>query len=240
LTKRTLGVSLVTLLVAVLTVSPIAMLVYGSLHSTPPGESGRFSFDGYRAIFSAGNGMVLLNTAGIALLETGLSLVLALLLAWIVARTDTPGRRTLEALITLPFFIPPVLTAAAWGMLATPRSGLINLAWTALTGSQKPLVNIYSYAGVVWHIMQYTTPFLFLMTATALRSMDPALEESSRMSGASQWTTFRRVTLALILPVTTSGIILAFVRGVEAFESPLFFWNAGADRSCHHGDLQSH
>jgi iron(III) transport system permease protein len=150
-------------------------------------------------------------------------MALALALAWLVARTDIPGRGILEALITLPFFIPPVLTATAWGMLATPKGGLINLAWTGLTGSHQPLVNIYSYGGVVWHIMQYTTPFLFLMLVTALRSMDPALEESSRMSGASQWTTFRRVTLTLLLPVTSSGLILAFVRGVEAFESPLIF-----------------
>jgi iron(III) transport system permease protein len=84
-------------------------------------------------------------------------------------------------------------------------------------------VNIYSYGGIVWHMMQYTTPFLFLLFATAFKSMDPSLEESSRMSGASPWATFRRVTLTLMLPVTTSAFILAFVRGVEAFESPMFF-----------------
>jgi iron(III) transport system permease protein len=53
--------------------------------------------------------------------------------------------------------------------------------------------------------------------------MDPALEESSRMSGASPFRTFLRVTLGLMLPVTTGGFLLAFVRGVEAFESPMFF-----------------
>jgi iron(III) transport system permease protein len=53
--------------------------------------------------------------------------------------------------------------------------------------------------------------------------MDPALEESSRMSGASAWTTFRRVTLGLMLPVTTSAFILSFIRGVESFESALIF-----------------
>jgi iron(III) transport system permease protein len=72
-------------------------------------------------------------------------------------------------------------------------------------------------------MMQYTTPFLFLLFVTAFRSLDPSLEESSRMSGASSWTTFRRITLSLMLPVTTSAFILAFVRGVEAFESPMFF-----------------
>jgi iron(III) transport system permease protein len=108
-------------------------------------------------------------------------------------------------------------------MLATPKGGLINLAWSGLTGSREPLVNIYSYGGVVWHMMQYSTPFLFLLMVGAFKSMDPALEESSRMSGASAWTTFRRVTLGLMLPVTTSAFLLSFIRGVESFESALIF-----------------
>ena len=115
-----------------------------------------------------------------------------MLLAWIVARTDTPGRGVLEVLITLPFFIPPILTAMAWGMLGNPQVGMINLAWKAVTGSQTSPINVYSYGGVVWHMMQYSTPFLFLFVVDAFRAMDPALEESSRMCGASRWTTFRR------------------------------------------------
>src|SRR6185369_15665695 len=206
-----------------LTAYPLAMLVYGSLHTTPPGEAGSFNLDGYRAMLSSANARVLLNTVGLSLVKTGLAMTLALFLAWIVARTDTPYRDTLEVLITLPFYIPPILTAMAWGMLATPKGGLINLAWTALTGRPEPLVNIYSYGGVVWHMMQYSTPFLFLLMVGAFKSMDPALEESSRMSGASSWTTFRRVTLGLMLPVTTSAFILSFIRGVESFESALVF-----------------
>ena len=221
--RARLALGVLILLLGVLTLYPLGMLLYGSLHTAPPGEPGGFSLAGYRALLSSRNAAVLANTLGISLVKTLLSMGLALGLAWIVARTDTPGRRTLESLIALPFFIPPILTATAWGMLATPRGGLINLAWTGITGSPEPLVNVYSYGGVIWHMMQYTTPFLFLLFAAALRSMDPSLEESSRMSGASAWTTFRKVTLSLMLPVTTSGFILAFVRGVEAFESPLFF-----------------
>ncbi len=216
-----LGLLLAVLLF--LTAYPMGMLVYGSLHTTPPGAAGSFNLDGYRAMLSRTNALVLLNTIGLSLVKTGLALVLALFLAWIVARTDTPYRDTLEILITLPFYIPPILTAMAWGMLATPKGGLINLGWTALTGLREPLVNIYSYGGVVWHMMQYSTPFLFLLLVSGLRAMDPTLEESSRTSGASQWTTFRRVTLGLMLPVTTSAFLLSFIRGVESFESALIF-----------------
>ena len=219
--KVALGLLLAVLLF--LTAYPMGMLVFGSLHTTPPGAAGSFNLDGYRAMLSRSNAFVLLNTIGLSLVKTGLALVLALFLAWIVARTDTPYRDTLEILITLPFYIPPILTAMAWGMLATPKGGLINLGWTALTGLREPLVNIYSYGGVVWHMMQYSTPFLFLLLVSGLRAMDPTLEESSRTSGASQWTTFRRVTLGLMLPVTTSAFLLSFIRGVESFESALIF-----------------
>jgi iron(III) transport system permease protein len=220
---RNLALALLVALLLFLTAYPMAMLLYGSLHTTPPGEAGTFNLDGYRAMLSRSNAVVLLNTIGLSLVKTGLAMTLAIFLAWVIARTDTPYRDALETLITLPFYIPPILTAMAWGMLATPKGGLINLAWTALTGSREPLVNIYSYGGVVWHMMQYSTPFLFLLIVGAFRSMDPALEESSRTSGASAWTTFRRVTLGLMLPVTTSAFLLSFIRGVESFESALIF-----------------
>jgi iron(III) transport system permease protein len=220
---RNVALGLLLAVLLFLTAYPMGMLIYGSLHTTPPGEAGTFNLDGYRAMLSRQNGLMLLNTIGLSLVKTGFALVFALFLAWVVARTDTPYRNTLEVLVTLPFYIPPILTAMAWGMLASPKGGAINLAWTALTGSREPLVNVYSYGGVVWHMMQYSTPFLFLLLVSAFRSMDPTLEDSSRMSGASPWTTFRRVTLGLMLPVTTSAFILSFIRGVESFESALIF-----------------
>ncbi len=220
--RHVVVLSLVALL-SVLAVYPLAMLFFGSIHSTPPGAPGEFDLSGYRAIASAETLKILANTVWISLLKTALSLGLAVLLAWIVARTDTPGARVLEVLITLPFFLPPILTAMAWGMLANPTVGVINLAWKWATGAGEPLVNVYSFGGVVWHMMQYSTAFLFLIVVDVFRAMDPALEEASRMSGAGRLQTFRRVTLVLMLPALSSAFILSFIRGVESFESPLFF-----------------
>lgn len=220
---RTLGMTLLIALLAVLTLYPMAMLFYGSLHSTPPGIAGEFNLNGYLGLATTENFTVLMNTIGLSLAKTVLSMALAILLAWIVARTDTPFRGTLEVLITLPFFIPPILTATAWAMLGNAQAGTINLAWKALTGSAAPLVDVYSYGGVVWHMMQYSTPFIFLFVVDAFRAMDPALEESSRMSGATRWQTFWRITFALMLPVTTSAFLLSFIRGMESFESAVFF-----------------
>ena len=220
---RPAGIAALILILCFLSLYPMLMLLYGSLHSTPPGMAGTFNLDGYIAIATPENLVVLANTVGISLIKTVLALALAVLLAWIVARTDTPFRGTLEILITLPFFIPPILTATAWAMLGNAQVGTINLAWRWLTGSDGTLVNVFSWGGVVWHMMQYSTPFIFLFVVDAFRAMDPSLEESSRMSGATRWQTFWRITFGLMLPVTSSAFLLSFIRGMESFESAVFF-----------------
>ncbi len=220
---RNLAMLALVIFLSFLTLYPLAMLLYGSLHSTPPGMAGEFNLNGYASIMTARNLGVLLNTVGISMAKTVPALTLAVLLAWIVARTDTPFRAQLEVLITLPFFVPPILTAMAWGMLGNPQVGLINQVYKAITGASAPLINVYSYGGVVWHMVQYSTPFLFLFIVDLFRAMDPSLEESSRMCGATRWRTFRSITLMLMLPALTNSFILSFIRGIESFESPLFF-----------------
>jgi iron(III) transport system permease protein len=220
---RIAGLALLVAILAFLSVYPLSMLLYGSLHSTPPGMAGTFNLDGYRDILTRENLLTLLNTVGISLAKTVPSLALAVLLAWILARTDTPCRGALEVLVTLPFFIPPILTAMAWGMLGNPQVGLLNQLYQWITGSSTAPINVYSYGGVVWHMMQYSVPFLFLLIVDAFRAMDPSLEEAARMCGASRFRTFRTITLQMMLPALTSGAILSFIRGIENFESPLFF-----------------
>ena len=220
---RPLGMTALILVLGFLSLYPMGMLLYGSLHSTPPGVPGEFNLNGYLGLLTAQNAQILLDTVVLSFVKTMLAVALAILLAWIIARTDTPGRGVLEMLITLPFFIPPILTATAWAMLGNAQVGTINLAWRWLSGTDSTLVNVYSWAGVIWHMMQYSTPFMFLFIVDAFRAMDPSLEESSRMSGASRWQTFWRITFGLMLPVTTSAFILSFIRGIESFESPVFF-----------------
>ena len=146
---RPAGIAALILMLCFLTLYPMVMLLYGSLHSTPPGIAGRPSTStATPASPRPRTCAVLANTVGISLVKTMLSLALAILLAWIIARTDTPGRGVLEVLITLPFFIPPILTATAWAMLGNAQVGTINLVWRWLTHSDGTLVDVYSYGGV--------------------------------------------------------------------------------------------
>lgn len=220
--RRWWGGAALTVILAFLAGYPVAMLIYGSFRSTPPAEAGSLSITGYQAVARLA-GPVIVNTVVISAVHTVVALGVALILAWLVARTDLPFRTTFEVVISLPFYIPPLITAVAWGMLAGPRTGLINQVWSSLTRSQHSLVNPYSYGGIVWHMMQYAMPFIFLLLVPAFRNLDTSLEEAGRISGGSRWHTMRRITLPLLLPVISSAVLLSFTRGLEAFESPLIF-----------------
>lgn len=220
---RLAGVTLLVLILAFLAVYPLTMLFYGSIHSSPPGMAGTFNLQGYRDLLTDETLGVLANTGAIAMTNTVISLATATALAFLIARTDTPYARQLEVLITLPFFMPPILTAMSWGMLGNPQVGSINQVWKLLTGSHAPIVNVYSYGGVIWHMSQYATPFLFLLIVDAFRAMDPSLEDAARMAGASRLRIIGGITLALMLPILSSAFLLSFIRGLEAFESALFF-----------------
>ena len=82
-----------------------------------------------------------------------------------------PPRSMLTSTITLPFFIPPIITATAWDLLGNPKIGAVNLLWRWLTGTDGTLINMFSYGGVIWHLVQHTTPFIFLLVVDAFRAM---------------------------------------------------------------------
>lgn len=212
------------LIVGFLTLYPVMMLLFGSVRSAPPGDAGNFTLEAYTEAYSDySTYTILLNSLVISCVKTILALLLGGFFAWVVTRTDTPYPRLLEVLITLPFFIPPILTAVAWAMLANPTTGIINKFLMSLFGLESPPFNIYSYGGIVWHMTHYSTAFVFLLIIGAFRAMDPSLEEASHASGASGLKTFFRITLPLMLPAFMGAAILTFIRGVEAFESALFF-----------------
>ena len=146
---RVVGMLLLTAALLFLAAYPLSMLLYGSMFTAQPGLSGTFDLGGYARLFTAHNIAILGNTVQIALVSTGVSITLAVLLAWILARTDTPFRGPLEVLITLPFFIPPFLTAMAWGMLGNPQIGVINMVWRWITGTDGTIINVYSYFDII-------------------------------------------------------------------------------------------
>ncbi|MCS7171939.1 MAG: iron ABC transporter permease [Armatimonadetes bacterium] len=206
--------------VLVLVLSPVGMLVYGSLSTAPPGDVGALSGAGFAALGHPEVRSVLLETLVVASGATALSLLIASPLSWFIARTDVPLAGLWENLLTLPLFIPPILLAVAWSIAASPRAGLVNRLGQLL-GLPAPLVNIYTREGLIWFLAQYGVAFQVSVLTGPLRAMDASLEEAGRVSGAGQGIVLRRILLPLMFPVLSNSALYALARGVETFEGPL-------------------
>ena len=143
-------------------------------------------------------------------------------LAWLVERTDLPGREIWFALILFPLLVPAPVLAIAWIFLMGPNAGWLNLAIRAALGLDgSGPINIFSMGGLILCQALASAPFIFLLLSATLRTMDPALEEASGASGASPLTTFGRVTLPVLLPGLLAPLILITLITAEQFELPL-------------------
>src|SRR5262252_6913035 len=159
------------------------------------------------------------NTLLVGFGTTALAVLIGCVLALVLVRIDTPGRGVLEQCVILPLYITPLLTAIAWSWLGSPRGGLINLIGRDLLGVDQ-LVNLHSAGGVVFVAALAYVPLPFLLIAGALRAMDPTLEDSARIHGASAASAFARITLPLVLPAALGSAMLVFVQAMGLFSVP--------------------
>ncbi|AZS88518.1 molybdate ABC transporter permease subunit [Streptomyces griseoviridis] len=149
---------------------------------------------------------------------TLVSLVLGVPLAWLLARTDFPGRGLVRALVTLPLVLPPVVGGVAL-LLALGRNGVIGQWLDSWFGVTLP----FTTAGVVVAEAFVAMPFLVISVEGTLRAADPRFEEAATTLGASRFTAFRRVTLPLIAPGVAAGAVLAWARALGEFGATITF-----------------
>ncbi len=148
--------------------------------------------------------------------------VVAVPVAWLVARTDMPGRRVVRAFVTASFVTPPFLGAIAWELLAAPNSGILNglARWAFGWDEFDYLFDIYTVTGVTFAISCYTFPYVFTVLATALERIPADLEDASSILGGSPARTLRRITLPLVLPSLIAGTMVAFLQALTMFGTP--------------------
>jgi molybdate transport system permease protein len=153
-----------------------------------------------------------------SLTATAVAAVLGIPLAWLLARTDFPGRGLLRGVVTLPLVLPPVVGGAAL-LFALGRRGLVGGPVADATG----LVLPFSLAGVVLANTFVSMPFLVLTVEGALRAVDRRYEDVAASLGAGPWTVIRRVTLPLIAPSLASGLVLTWARAFGEFGATITF-----------------
>lgn len=221
-TPRYLCMFALLIILGFFAVYPLGMIVYGSFRSDAPGMPGHYTLDGYKEGFSDPTIVkALWNTFSLGTVRTFITMVLAVFFCWIIVRTDTPFKGALEIMMWINFFIPSLPMAMAWILLLDPSYGVFNKLLMKLPFINDPVFNCYSFWGIVWVRVPYATSVRVLMFAPAFRNMDAALEESARMSGASNFTTLLRITFPILLPAIMGTTMLGFIRSLESFEVEL-------------------
>ncbi|HET9169571.1 MAG TPA: molybdate ABC transporter permease subunit [Actinospica sp.] len=149
---------------------------------------------------------------------TGVSLVLGVPLAWLLARTELPGRGVARALVAVPLVLPPVVGGMAL-LLVFGREGILGGYLDRWFGVTLP----FTTAGVVMAESFVALPFLVISVEAALHGLNPALEEAAATSGAGRWQIFRWITLPNLLPAIAAGAVLSWARALGEFGATITF-----------------
>ncbi|MBI4488785.1 MAG: iron ABC transporter permease [Deltaproteobacteria bacterium] len=201
--------------------TPLAMLLYGSLQSGFMVGEGNFTIANYVDAYTDREFYSLFFNSLIYALGVSLFTVLiGTALAWICERTNTPGRGLFAVMAVTTYIIPGVLLTISWILLLSPRIGLFNNLLVNLFGFAEPPLTIYSHWGMIWTASVHLYPLNFLMMAAAFRSMDSSLEEAAWAAGANNFTCLRQITLKILRPALLSTMLILFIRGIESFEVP--------------------
>src|SRR5262245_57102076 len=190
------------------------MLLLGALTNTNPVVDGFGVFDisltNFVTVLANPNVHLALANSLIACAGgTALAVVIGLTFSWVVVRTNTPCKGFIAAASMLPLFVPPLVAAVAWSILASPRTGLLNTMLAGIGLDWR--FNAYSMGGLIAIFGIYYAPYVYMFTASALRNMDPSLEEAAEVTGATALRTLLTVTFPLIAPAIVSGMLLSFI-----------------------------
>ncbi len=206
---------IVAVVMVVLVVWPTSQVVYRSLLS-----DGALGLDNYRrAVLQPGNLRALANTVWVGLASTAGAMAVGTTLAFLLVRTDIPGKAWLRPLLVIPYAIPPFFGAIAWAQLLGPQGYLMRPVLNLLGMPQAPF-SIYGAWGIVFVTAIHYFPFVFLTVTAALERMDASLEEAARTSGAGSLRVMRDITVPLVIPAVLAGGILAFVGSIANFGIP--------------------
>ncbi len=212
------------LVIAVLTVAvllPLSFIVVQSLLSAPFFDANRtFGIDGYRFVFADPDfWSAVKNSFIIAFGMLFISIPLGGILAFLMVRTDLPGRRWLEPLLLTPVFVSPMVLAFGYVVAAGPV-GFYAVWFRELTGLDAPW-SIYSIFAITVIVGLTHVPHVYLYSSAALRNLGSDVEEAARVAGARPFRVALDVSLPMTLPALLFAGVLVFFLGFEVFGLPL-------------------
>jgi iron(III) transport system permease protein len=221
--------TLVVIVLVYLLIVPLTMQFItafrGPVTSLPFEASAVTTLDNMKHVYTSG-GMA--DTVRDTLFFVGGSVLVAFVIgfafAWLVERTDVPGRNILFVLIIIPAIMPGIVRAQAWLLMLAPKTGILNqMIRAVLPFWDRGPIDPFTFYGMILVQGLGNVTFFFLLLSAVLRNMDGGLEEASRASGATMFQTIRRVTFPILLPGIVAVIMLNFIITLGQFEVPLLF-----------------
>ena len=165
----------------------------------------------------------LANTMVTGTIAAAAALLLGGTFAWLVVRSNIPGRRIMRTMLTLPYLIPAFAISLAWEtMFKSPMAGGRPGLFHVLFGAPPPTWLSYGPVPIIIAMTIHFYPFAFILVSGALSSVDSQLEESAELQGAPRWTIMRRITFPMVLPAFLSAMVLTFGRTIGGFAIPYF------------------
>ncbi len=207
-------------------------LLFGLLAAYPVGrlllrllvQDGKFELAPLHAVLDEpGLGKVLTNTLTVVVVSGVIAVVIGAILAWLSVRTDAGLGVLTDSIPLLPFLLPPIAGSIGWVLLLSPRSGYLNvlLRWLVGSDASSGPFDIFTWSGLIFIYVIYMIPFAFLMIAAGLRSLDPQIEEQSRVCGAGLFQTIRRATIPALGPSLGGAGMLMVWFGFAFFSGPV-------------------
>jgi iron(III) transport system permease protein len=211
------------MLMGIILVAPIAMLLVNSVNVAPAGQAFRFGFTNWQQAFADQSTLgALWNSFALAVTRTAISLPIALVLTWLIARTDMPGRGAIEVLAWLSIFVPVLPLAFGWVLMLDPKFGLLNNLISNLTGNKGNAFDIYGFWGITWvHLTSTSVAYKVVLLMPAFRRINAATEQAARVCGATARQTIFRITLPLLAPAVLLITVISLVLSFESFEVEL-------------------
>lgn len=208
---------------AVVMALPVLFLLVGSFNTAPPGQASVYGFQNWTQAFSDPKTLSSLWMSFLfSVVRLIPSLLLSVMVAWLIARTDMPGGHVVEVLCWFAYFVPDFPLTLAWILLLDPHFGFLNMLATSLPFIDGPLFNPYSFWGIVWvHLGTGGIWFNVMLLTPIFRRLGATLEEAARVAGANTFTTLWRVTFPVLSPMILAIAVLSFIRGLESFNTEL-------------------
>jgi iron(III) transport system permease protein len=215
--------TLLLLVMGLMVLYPLLLLVYGSLVVEQADGTKTLGLEMWVTAWQQ-PGMIqaVTNTFKRVFFTEIFAVPAAVLLAWLVARTDLPGKKLIDNFFWIALFLPSLPVVLGWILLFDPDYGAVNKFFMTQLGFSGPPLDIYSFSGIVFaHLASRSIAAKYIFLVPAFRNFDASLEEASVVAGSGPLATVWRIVIPILMPAVLITVAISLTHSLESFEIEL-------------------